>query len=183
MNCKGCGRKRSWSNLRYYLIIWHRDQERRQYVRIAGHRAEIWSIDLPSRNPECLSLGRDFRLDCCDASAFTGEQETMQTCVGLRAAECEVNQRSHSSNLGVCKRPSLNDHCDLRYYNQGRSLRAMWERTPSCLKKTEGVAETTAISTVTQFPGKKSLPLPPEDKTCALVVLRYTACLRCHRLQ
>jgi hypothetical protein len=51
MNSRGCGRKRSFPNLRFYpgICLEGLRKTTKASVRIAGLRAEVWAQDLPNR--------------------------------------------------------------------------------------------------------------------------------------
>jgi hypothetical protein len=57
------GSKRSWPNLRYYTGTSWRDwgKSRKNSIRIAGLRAEIWAQNLPNTTQECYTLDNDVR--------------------------------------------------------------------------------------------------------------------------
>jgi hypothetical protein len=59
MNCKGCGRKRSWPNLGYYPGIYLQGQRKitKTIVRIAGIQVEILNMTLPKTKQEWSTFG------------------------------------------------------------------------------------------------------------------------------
>jgi hypothetical protein len=99
MNRKGCDRKRSRPNLRYYpnFCLMRLRIPRKLSVKMAGFRTDIWTSDLPSTKRECFPLHGDDRSKLRSKKGFCGRQNVRGSgCTAPRPARFNPGERAYS---------------------------------------------------------------------------------------